>query len=1008
MNRTLRSSLSYFSRVVFIIAILIGLLPPPISIYAENIPTPVSAGDGSVLLIQNLGQFDDHALFQTWGGSVPMWLVSDGFWITLFQPSEFEEDQANSSHRPFEEPHPQAGVNVKISFAGANPDPVIEPLERLETSFDYYLGNDPDQWRSNVPVWGGVRYQDLYPGIDLEVFSESAQTYQRLVVSAGADLSAVKLDIQGADAISVDNGQILLTTSAGDLALPLLQVTGSVPFELPAPSIMGNQVSMPFSTPQAPLEVFQAQAESFNLLYGTFLGGSYQYERAVDAVSDSEGVMYTTGYTISPDFPTTAGGFYLDFTAINVFLVKFNADGSALDYAVLIGGDYDSYPSGLVVDADGSVFISGYTTTYDFPVTANAFDGSSNGMYDSFLVKIVPDTNTLEYSTLIGGSGNDNAWDIAMDSNGDVYLAGSTSSSNFPLTPGALTSDMSDHIFVFKFTAATAEVAYSSVFGSGGVHETSGLAVDQSGNAYVTGQTPSKTFPVTAGAYDTTYNGPYGSDAFLAVLNPDGSALTYASYLGGTEDEYYPNIAVALDGAVYISGYTHSADFPVSASAFDNSYNGGNYDLFVTKLTPNGLGEADLVYSTYIGGSSFESVEGLDVDADGAAHLTGETDSADFPVPAYAPYPVKNDDADGFYVKVAPSGSSLDFSTFFGGNQSDYGLSLFICPNGDVLIPGGTDSTSEFPVTVGAFDTTKNMHEDGFLVKFGIDEIPPAKPTLTSPAGGAVVFGTPRYAWTAPADAFYFIYQYDNNNDFSSPIYTSKQLSVKSFTPPLQAPGIYYWHVKGRDIAGNWSAWSASRKVTIKPLVPAAPILLKPASNAFTNDSTPLLSWKSVPYGKKYLVQVSTKDNFSIITQQIELKPGVLKVVVEDLKDSKYYWRVRAINTLNEKGEWSKIRAFTVDTVPPGPPTLIGPGNNQTVTTIPTTFIWSKVTGAKYYQFDVSKTSNFTTLFYTSSNISVWYKELTLPDGTYFWRVRARDAAGNWSAWSKVWKVIKK
>ena len=329
--------------------------------------------------------------------------------------------------------------------------------------------------------------------------------------------------------------------------------------------------------------------------------------------------MYTTGYTTSPDFPTTVGGFNQGNTQFNVFLVKFNADGSALDYAVLLGGNYSTYPTGLVVDADRSVYITGYTNSSEFPVSANAFDGSPNGGIDAFLVKINPDSNTLEYSTLIGGSGNDDAWDIAMDAAGDVYLAGSTSSINFPLTPGALTSDKSDHIFVFKFNAATAEVAYSSAFGSGGIHETSALAVDQSGNAYVTGQTPSKTFPVTVGAYDTTYNGTYGTDVFLAELNSTGTALIYASYLGGTEDDYYPDIAVGLDGAVYITGSTHSSNFPVSASAFDSSYNGGNYDLFLTKLTPNGLGEADLVYSTYIGGSSEDWVEGLDVDADGAA-----------------------------------------------------------------------------------------------------------------------------------------------------------------------------------------------------------------------------------------------------------------------------------------------------------------------------------------------------------------------------------------------------
>jgi len=300
------------------------------AVQSPGMTTRVSAAlrSAPVMFIENVGQFDERARFQVRGGMGTMWLAEDAIWVTVFeQGSRGAEEQGSGGaeenaplHLRPPAPQPKRGVNLRLSFPGANPHPRLEPFDRLDTVVSYFIGNDPAKWRTNVPVWGGVRYKDLYPGIDLEITSENGQMVQRVVVRDGADANAVRLRVEGADQMTLDSDHLRLSTAVGEYTLPLLQVTGAGSAKLSRPTIAGNQVTSPFtSDPLFP----STPAQSFDLLYTTFLGGSSRDE-SYGITVDASGATYVTGWTGSSDFPTTPGAFDTSFDGRggDAFVVK--------------------------------------------------------------------------------------------------------------------------------------------------------------------------------------------------------------------------------------------------------------------------------------------------------------------------------------------------------------------------------------------------------------------------------------------------------------------------------------------------------------------------------------------------------------------------------------------------------------------------------------------------------------------------------------------------------------
>jgi hypothetical protein len=320
----------------------------------------------------------------------------------------------------------------------------------------------------------------------------------------------------------------------------------------------------------------------------------------------------------------------------------------------------------------------------------------------------------LLYSTYLGGSGYDNSgYGIAVDGAGSAYVAGSTSSADFPTTPGAFDTTWNGvtDAFVTKLSASGAALGYSTYLGGGDADGGNGVAVDGAGSAYVTGYTDSADFPTTPGAFDTTLDG--YSDAFVTKLGASGAALGYSTYLGGGDyDNSGVDLAVDGAGSAYLTGWTDSADFPTTPGAFDTTWNGLT-DAFVTKLDASG---AALGYSSYLGGSGFDYGDGIAVDCAGSAYLTGSTDSADFPTTQGAFDTTWNGLTDAFVTKLDASGAALGYSSYLGGSGFDGGFDLAVDGAGSAYLTGSTDS-ADFPTNPGAFDTTWNGGPDAFVTK---------------------------------------------------------------------------------------------------------------------------------------------------------------------------------------------------------------------------------------------------------------------------------------------------
>jgi hypothetical protein len=627
-----------------------------------------------------------------------------------------------------------SGTVLKMSFDGANRRPQIAGRGRLSGKVNYFIGDSPARWRTNIATYSNVIYRDLYPGIDLIYHGHQGKLEYDLVVRPGADLRNIVLDVSGSERVEVDTqGDLLLHTDLGVIRQrkPLVyQEFKGVRQEVSGSYTVKGRHKVGFKV--AAHDHSRALVIDPVLFYSTYLGGNSDDFGEGIAV-DGAGNAYVTGATASTNFPTTTGAFNTTFgggAAFDVFVTKLNPLGSApLIYSTYLGASGDDVGRGIAVDGLGNAYVTGYTGSTNFPTTPGAFKTTfSGGNYDAFVVKLNPTGSALVYSTYLGGGGDDYAFGVAVDSVGSAYVTGQTGSTNFPTTPGAFQAAFAGgtdsaatpggtDAFVTKLNpAGSAPLLYSTYLGGSANDFGTGIAVDSQGNAYVAGYTLSTNFPTTPAAFQTIFGG--ASDAFVTKLNPAGSApLVYSTYLGGSGVEYGMGIATDSFGSAYVTGQTSSTNFPTTPGAFQTTYGGGT-DAFVTKVNP--AGSAPLVYSTYLGGSGGDNGRGIAVDSLGNGYVTGQTESTNFPVTPGAFQPTSGGGSDAFVTKLNPAGSApLIYSSYLGGNSLDVGFGIAADAFGNAYVTGITYSTN-FPTTPGAFQTAPGsgvFFSDAFVAK---------------------------------------------------------------------------------------------------------------------------------------------------------------------------------------------------------------------------------------------------------------------------------------------------
>ena len=453
--------------------------------------------------------------------------------------------------------------------------------------------------------------------------------------------------------------------------------------------------------------------------YMSYLGGTGN-DIGYDIAVDGDGNIYITGYTASKDFPTTNDAYKKTNAGGNdIFVAKFSSSGSMI-YSTYFGGTGNDVGYDIAVDGEGNIYITGYTASTNFPTTSGANQTTyGGGAFDAFLAKF-NSNGTLLYSTYLGGTNTDLGSDIAVDSTGNVYITGYTKSTNFPTSTGAFQTTLAGNYdaFLTKYNS-TGNLMYSTYLGGSGSDSANGNALDNAGNIYITGYTASTNFPTTDGVYQTSNAG--GNDVFVTKFNSDGR-LVYSTYLGGTSNDNGNSIAVDSSGNAYITGQTKSMNFPTTTGAYITTFIGSEYDAYVTKLNSDGT---TLLYSTYLGGSASNSIEtemGIAVDNEGNAYVTGNTNSGDFPVTSGA-YQTNNKggfQGDVILTKLNTNGTGLFYSTYLGGSGNDYGRAVALDSEGNVYMTGSTNSAN-FPVTNGAYQSTRtSTSQEGFIAKLDL------------------------------------------------------------------------------------------------------------------------------------------------------------------------------------------------------------------------------------------------------------------------------------------------
>ena len=643
----------------------------------------------------------------------------------------------------------RAGVN--LSFPGSN---LVEPGpvgEQRFTSF-HYQGGTPSEWREGRPTFGGLRYLRLYDGIDLSFSAAGGRLKYELQAAPGADLESVAfayaapavLFLESPIALRVSQGAFEIRDSIAE-SYDAEGRTVHCSFALRSASAVGFSCRDWLGT--SPLTVDP-------VLYGTYIGGNGQ-DNVVAAVVDASGNYFLAGRTTSNDFPTTAGAYDRIWSGFDDFYVMKISSTNQLLWATYIGGTSNDFVNSLVVGPDGGPTVGGYTTSSDFPNTTGAFDNTTTYLVDEGFVLHLTAAGALGFSTFLGGSAQDEVWAVATNGAGEVYATGYTQSADFPTTNGSYSENYSSpgqgDVFVTKLLSDGTAALYSTFIGGTAWEAAFGLAVDANGSAIVVGYSTSTDYPTTIGALSRTLQGP--GDGIVTGLTPDGSQLSFSTFVGGPPSEILLHMLVDGAGNVLFLGTTSAAGSPNTTGAYKTTYGGGPLDAWVGAVNPNG---SALLFGSYLGGTGNDGPRAFGADSSGNLYIGLYTDSPALPTTAMALNSAYGGNTDGYLVKLNRSGDRLLSATYFGNNGYDT-IETLVVRGPDRLLIGGYTSPPGIPITLDAFDGTLSGFNDGYAAELDLRvfnlSVRTAAPGLSFRVDA--ILHTDRYDFVCPAGATY-------------------------------------------------------------------------------------------------------------------------------------------------------------------------------------------------------------------------------------------------------------
>lgn len=643
---------------------------------------------------------------------------------------------------------------LHMRLVGANPTPKVTGLDVLTGKIYYARGNDPEKWLTHIPTYARVKYEDVYKGIDLIYYASQGLLEYDFVVAPGADPRLIRLEFEGADKLSLDNqGNLVLRTPAGEILqhAPRLyqEINGA------RRSIVGR-----YELTAKNEVVFRVDAYDVRehliidpmLRFSTYLGGSATDEGKAVAV-DKNGNVYIAGKSHSRDFLQDALSqakkepFHKYMGHNDCFVTKLDPQG-ALIYSTFVSGAGDDQCYGIAVDKNGNAYVTGRTQRRSFPETsqlnqrcqwsANPFKGEEGNVYDAFVAKLVP-SGGVKYSILLSGCENDVGRAITVDDSGNAYVTGETLSGDFPTTKDAFDKTFGNSpdnpgsdAFVAKVNAAGDNLVYSTYLGGSQSDVGYGIAIDDDGNAYITGTTFSLNFPSKNAIFFPYFNG--ASDAFVTVLNSAGKDLLYSGYYGGGGNDVGYDITLGPDGDVYVAGSTYPVvdqpGFPIFGSL--QTSEAGKEDAFLARFKQYGKGTPLLTlyieYSIPFGGSLGDRATGIAVDYAGHVYISGWTSSND--LWNKNPWPQGSSlrgNTDYFVAKINPVCCFVDeliYSTYLGGSgeegigdsYEDGTSDIATDGYGSIYVTGGTTSINDFPIEK-AIQPKYTGDQDAFVTK---------------------------------------------------------------------------------------------------------------------------------------------------------------------------------------------------------------------------------------------------------------------------------------------------